>query len=108
CGAPSSSRDDRYRITRRLTALRLHARRSLSPRCARALTTAARLAPGDALWDPRSFRKYDVVEHGLGQQLLEPGVLFLERAQASDLGDLPDATLRLPPVDRPFGPTCLD
>jgi hypothetical protein len=43
--------------------------------------------------------QHDVVEHRLGQQLLQPGILLFKRPQATGIGYLQPAILRLPLVN---------
>ncbi len=61
--------------------------------------TASRLAPGVRIFFEKILQR-DIVEHGVGEQALQLGVLILERLQTLGFRHFHAAELRLPGVER--------
>src|SRR5690606_38840281 len=76
----------------------VHARRSLISKVSLRYATAFRLAAGATIFS-RKILECGVVEHGIGQELFELGVLVLERFKSLDLAHIHAAIFGFPFVD---------
>ena len=76
-----------------------HARRWLTPRVSEAWATAVRLAAGFTIFCADLLEDC-VVQHRLGQQLLQPPVLILQHLRPARIRHIEPAVLRLPLVER--------
>lgn len=83
-----------YRMLDRTNDRTSHARRWLTPCCAQTRATAFRLTSGVTIFCNDILQDRNV-QHGLGEQLLQLGILVLERLQLAGIGHIHATILRL-------------